>query len=34
MIRNLGFANRIGGKDKEKRVLKSASQYVEKAKLL
>ncbi len=34
MMRNLGFANRSGGKDKEKRVLKSASQYVEKAKLL
>ena len=33
MMRNLGFANRSGGKDKEKRVLKSASQYVEKAKL-
>jgi len=34
MMRNIGFANRSGGKDKEKRVLKSASQYVEKAKLL
>ena len=34
MMRNLGFANRSGGKDKEKRVLKSASQYVEKTRLL
>jgi hypothetical protein len=34
MMRNIGFANRSGGKDKGKRVLKSASQYVKKAKLL
>ena len=33
-MRKLGYANRSGGKDKEKRVENSAIQYVEKAKLL
>jgi len=34
MMRNLGFANRGGGKEKEARLKKAAIQYVEKAKLL
>lgn len=34
MMRKLGATNRSGGKDKENRVVKSANQYVEKAKLL